>query len=486
VEFRVLGAFEVLDEGNSVPLGGRKQRSLLAILLLRANKVVSSDALIDELWGERPPASAQHTLQAYVSRLRKVLRETGDGRPVLVSYPAGYLLRVASGELDLDRFEHLAEEGRRALAAGATRDAASTCRAALSLWSGPALADLRFEPFARVDAERLEERRLAVLEDRVEADLQLGRHVALVAELEALVAEHPLRERLREDLMLALYRSGRRAEALEAYRSARSYLVEECGLEPGRQLQALHHAILHQDPRFDPETSAPASVLTTVGPADEAPRGPEQPAHHGGAPDRPPESGIAASAPVGRRSGLTHRGRAVVAGVAVLAVVVVDGFLRTGGEGRPKLSASAVQADSVVFVDPGNAALVAQTDTGGRPSGIASGFGRLWVTDSANGRVLVLDPSTFRIEDQIPLGRNPTGLAAGANGIWVIDAGSGTVSEISSGSHTVVATLQVGASPVAIAEGAGALWVADASSGALSRIDPSTASVVDTISVSQR
>jgi DNA-binding SARP family transcriptional activator len=115
MEFRVLGAFEVLDEGNSVPLGGRKQRSLLAILLLRANKVVSSDALIDELWGERPPASAQHTLQAYVSRLRKVLRETGDGRPVLVSYPAGYLLRVASGELDLDRFEHLAEEGRRAL-----------------------------------------------------------------------------------------------------------------------------------------------------------------------------------------------------------------------------------------------------------------------------------------------------------------------------------------------------------------------------------
>jgi ABC-type transport system substrate-binding protein/DNA-binding SARP family transcriptional activator len=486
VEFRVLGAFEVLDEGNSVPLGGRKQRSLLAILLLRANKVVSSDALIDELWGERPPASAQHTLQAYVSRLRKVLRETGDGRPVLVSYPAGYLLRVASGELDLDRFEHLAEEGRRALAAGATRDAAATCRAALSLWSGPALADLRFEPFARVDAERLEERRLAVLEDRIQADLQLGRHVALVAELEALVAEHPLRERLREDLMLALYGSGRRAEALEAYRSARSYLVQECGLEPGKQLQALHRAILHQDPQFDPGSSEPASVLTTVGPADEAPRGPDQPVHHGDAPDRPPESEIAAGAPVGRRTRLTHRRRAIVAGVAVLAVAVVGGALvRTGRENTPKLPASAVQADSVVFVDARHAALIAQTDTGGRPSGIASGFGRLWITDSANGRVLVLDPSTFRIEDQIPLGRDPTGLAASANGIWVIDPGSGTVSEISSGSHTVVATVPVGASPVAIAAGAGALWVADASSGALSRIDPNTASVVDTISVGQ-
>jgi DNA-binding SARP family transcriptional activator len=245
----VLGALEVVHGGKSVPLGGRRQRSLLAILLLRANKVISSDALIDELWGERPPDSAQHTLHAYVSRLRKLLREDGSGEHVLVSYPAGYMLRVGFEELDLDRFEHLADDGRRALSSGAAGDAAAKCRAALSLWQGPALADLRFESFARVDVERLEERRVGVLEDRIDADLKLREHAALVAELESLVAEHPLRERLRQQLMLALYRSGRQAEALEAYRSARSYLVDECGLEPGKQLQTLQQAILNRERR---------------------------------------------------------------------------------------------------------------------------------------------------------------------------------------------------------------------------------------------
>src|SRR5947209_6294044 len=160
MEFQVLGVVEALHGGQPVPLGGRRQRSLLAILLLRANTIVSSDALIDELWSEAPPASAQHTLHAYISRLRKVLRGRG-GEDILVSYPAGYMLRVGFGELDLDRFERLAAEGRRALATDAVAEAASKCREALSLWQGPALADLRFEAFARVDAERLEERRLS-------------------------------------------------------------------------------------------------------------------------------------------------------------------------------------------------------------------------------------------------------------------------------------------------------------------------------------
>jgi peptide/nickel transport system substrate-binding protein len=475
VEFRVLGALEVVHDGKSVPLGGRRQRSLLAILLLRANEVVSNDALIDELWGERPPATAHHTLQAYVSRLRKLLRENGGDENVLVSYPSGYLLRIGFGAFDLDRFEHLAEEGRRALAAGAAAEAAEACRAALSLWTGPALADLRFEPFARVDVERFEERRLGVVEDRIEADLHRGQHVALVAELEALVAEHPLRERLREQLMLALYRSGRQAEALEAYRSARTYLVEECGLEPGKQLQTLHQAILDQDAQLDLDISERSAVLTTVRPAEEA----TQPRPEGGWPDPPLRDAT-------RRARRLDKSRGVTVGVAVLAVAVAVGALVVTRRGTDRtLRGSAVHPDSVVFIDPAHDKLVGQTSIGGRPAAIAAGFGRLWVADGANGRVLVLDPSTFRIEDQIPLGREPAALVASGNGMWVTDPASGTVSEIASGSHTVVATVQVGTSPTAIAAGAGALWVADAASGGLARIDPSTASVVDTISVGQ-
>jgi ABC-type transport system substrate-binding protein/DNA-binding SARP family transcriptional activator/streptogramin lyase len=502
VEFRVLGALELVDGGQAVPLGGRRQRSLLAILLLRANKVVTSDSLIDELWGERPPPTAQHTLHAYVSRLRKLLREHGGSEQMLVSYPDGYLLRVEFGQFDLNRFEHLAEEARRALDTGAFQQAAATCRAALALWRGPALADLRFEPFARVDVERLEEQRVGVVEDRIAADLNLGRHAVLVAELEALIAEHPLRERLREQLMLALYRSGRRAEALEAYRSARTYLVEECGLEPGKPLQSIHRRILDGDRRLDLAGSGRASVMTTVGADDATPREPRQATREPGQAPREPRqaphdgpNGAAPSpanhpaprAPAGkRRIGWMTRRRWEVAGIGGLAAAVAASALLTIDAGSDRtLAASAVHPNSVVFVDPAHPRLLGQVDTGGRPAEIATGFGRVWVSDSANGRVLVLDPSTFRIEDQIPVGRAPTGLVAGGNGMWVIDPGSGNVFEIASGSHTVVATVTVGTRLSAIAAGAGAVWIADASSGVLTRVDPDTASVADTIVVGQ-
>ena len=178
-------------------------------------------ALIDELWGERPPPSAAHTLQVYVSRLRSAFRQSGGDEGDLVTRPPGYVLRVGFGELDLQRFEHLAEEGRRALASDSPERAAERLREALALWRGDPLADLAFEPFARIDVERLEELRLAALEDRIDADLALGRHTALVPETERLVAQYPLRERLRGQLMLALYRAGRQADALTAYRETR-------------------------------------------------------------------------------------------------------------------------------------------------------------------------------------------------------------------------------------------------------------------------
>jgi DNA-binding SARP family transcriptional activator len=242
MEFRLLGPLEVADRDRSLALGGVKQRSLLAVLLLHANEVVSTDRLIDELWGGEPPATAPKSVQVYVSKLRK---EIGEGR--LVTRAPGYVLRLGGSERDLARFEQLVAEARRA----APEAAARKLREALALWRGPALADLAYEPFAQAEIARLEELRLAVLEQRIDADLAAGRHAELVGELEALAARHPLRERLRCQLMLALYRSARQAEALDAYRAARRELSEELGLEPSEELKRLERAILRQDPAID-------------------------------------------------------------------------------------------------------------------------------------------------------------------------------------------------------------------------------------------
>ena len=244
MDFRLLGPLEVVERDRPLALGGAKQRSLLAILLLQANELVSVDRLIDLLWGAAPPATCNKSIQVYVSRLRKQL---GDDR--LATHAPGYVLHVEPSELDLAHFEQLVGEARRADA----RRAALKLRDALALWRGPALADLAYEPFAQPEIARLEELRMAVLEQRIDADLAVGRHADLVGELEALIGRHSLRERLRFQLMLALYRSGRQAEALDAYRDARRELSEELGLEPGEELKHLEQAILRQDPALDLE-----------------------------------------------------------------------------------------------------------------------------------------------------------------------------------------------------------------------------------------
>jgi predicted ATPase/DNA-binding SARP family transcriptional activator/Tfp pilus assembly protein PilF len=239
VEFRLLGPLEVERDGRVLPVGGRRQRALLTFLLLHANTVVARDRLIDALWGEDPPETAANALQVAVHTLRKLL-----GADRIVTRGSGYLLRVEAGELDLQRFTGSVERAR----AKRPADAAKTLRQALALWTGPALSDLGETPFVETERALLEELHLGTLEDRVGADLALGRHAELVPELEALVASHPYRERLRREHMLALYRSGRQAEALEAYRSGRRLLVDELGIEPGAELQELERAILRQDP----------------------------------------------------------------------------------------------------------------------------------------------------------------------------------------------------------------------------------------------
>jgi DNA-binding SARP family transcriptional activator/DNA-binding CsgD family transcriptional regulator len=241
MEFRVLGPLEARDSGRVMPLGAGKQRSLLGVLLLHANEAVSVDRLVDELWGERPPARATKLVQGYVSTLRKLL-----GADRLVTRRPGYLVRVEPSELDVVEFERLVTRARNEPPEGAAR----RLREALALWRGPAFADVRLEGLALSEAERLNELRLTALLDRIDADLALGRHEELVGELEALIAEHPLRERLRGQLMLALYRAGRQAEALDVYRQTRTVLTEELGIEPSVELLSLERAILNQDPEL--------------------------------------------------------------------------------------------------------------------------------------------------------------------------------------------------------------------------------------------
>jgi DNA-binding SARP family transcriptional activator len=242
MEFRILGPLEVLEEGRALELGGAKQRALIALLLLNANRIVARDRLIDALWDERPPETAHKALQVHVSQLRKLL---GAGH-VLTRTP-GYLLQVEEGALDLQRFQALVAEAKQA----EPREAAAKLREALSLWRDRALADFSYERFAQAEIARLEELRVAALEERFEAELALGLHADVVGELEGLVREHPLRERLRRQLMLALYRSGRQAEALEAFQEGRRVLVEELGIDPSSALRELERAILTQDPALD-------------------------------------------------------------------------------------------------------------------------------------------------------------------------------------------------------------------------------------------
>ncbi|MDQ4069944.1 MAG: winged helix-turn-helix domain-containing protein, partial [Actinomycetota bacterium] len=264
IRYRLLGPLEVVDDdGHRVDVGGRQPRTLLAVLLVAEGRRVTLDALVDAIWGEDPPASATGTVQSYVSRLRR--RFGADQQ--LTWDEAGYRLDVSADQVDARRFDALAEEGRALLAAGRFEEARAVLREAEELWRGPALADFADFEFAMGPAARLEQRRLSATEDRLAADLALGRHAAVVGELAELVAAHPLREGLRMQLALALYRSGRQAEALRALADAARTLREELGIEPSRPLRDLESAILAHDPSLELPPLAAAAPPATAAPA---------------------------------------------------------------------------------------------------------------------------------------------------------------------------------------------------------------------------
>ncbi len=286
MEFRILGPLEVVDGERTLPLGARTRRALLAVLLLRRGQVVSVDEIVEALWGAEPPRTAEHSIQVYVSELRKVLGAdpVADAPVAITLQPPGYAMRIPSEALDVNRSERLAERGRAAMAAGDPGAAAALLGEALDLWRGPPLADFAYDDFARGDIESLEELRLGTTEDRIDADLALGRHAETVAELQTLVDAHPFRERLRTSLMLALYRSGRQAEALQEFHRARTLLADDLGIDPGHELSGLAAAILAQDPALawrpsattEPSTQAPVGHSADEGTTQPVPPPPER------------------------------------------------------------------------------------------------------------------------------------------------------------------------------------------------------------------
>jgi YVTN family beta-propeller protein len=440
IDFRILGPLEAVDRDGPMALGGPKQKALLALLLLHRNQLVSTSRLIDELWGERPPPTAIKIVQGYISNLRKVL---GDG--VLVTRGHGYVLHMQPGAVDVDRFESLAAQGRRALRHSDGAIAAARLQDALALWRGPALADFAYEPFAQGEIARLEDARLAALEDRIEAELMLGDHGVLVGELEALVGEHRHRERLLAQLMLALYRSGRQADALSAYHRARTAVSEELGLEPGPQLRTLQQQILNHDPALDPP------IMFTASSTDHA------------------------------RAARGHK-LIVLGGALLLAAAISAAVVElTAGAGNGLRAAP----NSVAEIDIRTNSVVAQAAVGARPSAIAFGFGSLWVADLDDHTISRVDPHTLRTSQTVPVDDPPTAVAAAGGAIWVVDSNPTAdyvaVNRIDPQFGTVQSVARVGnvvpGTPAAAAANGSTLWVAP-NDGDLTRLDARTGKVV--------
>jgi DNA-binding SARP family transcriptional activator/DNA-binding beta-propeller fold protein YncE len=374
VRFRILGPLDLANGAGPHSLDAPKQRALLAVLLLHPNETVSSERLIDELWGERPPATAMKVLQTYVSQLRRII-----GAEAIETRPPGYLLRVDEDTLDATAFRRLAGDGRRLAAESRHEDAAARFREALALWRGPPLADVSFESFARNEVERLEEERLSVLMDLIDAELALGRHEHVVPELETLVRQHQLHERLRAQLMLALYRSGRQADALATYQDGRRVLVDELGLEPGRELQELEKAILRHDAALD----APA----------------------------PPKTPRLAPSPAFVSP---WRAGALVAIVGVALAVVLAFALGRGHEATVTF-----RPNSVGFIDAASGKVTRSFPVGRDPRAIVLSGDSLWVANFRDQTISHVRRATGATAT-IPVGGHPIDLAADRDTIWVL------------------------------------------------------------------
>jgi DNA-binding SARP family transcriptional activator len=364
VEFRILGPLEVVEDGNPVALGTLKERLVLGVLLLHANEFVSRERLIDELWGVAPPATARKAVNVYVSKLRKTLG--GNGHDPIATADGGYRLVIDAELLDADRMRSLVARARERMGDGESEAASRLLQEALALWRGPTLAGLALESLGRDEVAQLDELRLTALMDRIDCDLALGRHEQALGELQVLVREHPLRERVRAQQMLALYRAGRQADALDAYAEARGTLVDDLGIEPSQALQRLQQAIL----RHDPALEAPAGTAA----AD-------------GAPPAPPPALPARSRPRQRgrrRRYLVAAGLVIVAAIAALAAVLST---RGGGVGPPSSPVSYVGPNDVARLDPATGKVVGAGGGGVKPGPMALVGEWLWVVTRGDAMI---------------------------------------------------------------------------------------------------
>lgn len=409
MDLQLLGPIEATVDGRPVRLGATKQRAVLAMLALRVNRTVSVDRMIEGLWGEEIPDTAPKMVQLYVSQLRRLVPDDGAA---IVTHGRGYELRLDPSAVDVERFEQL-------MAAGAPRDA-------LALWRGDPLSDVADEPFAAAEIRRLEELRLQAAEQAIDDDLAAGRHAEVIPELEARVAANPLREKLHAQRMLALYRCGRQADALAAYRDARQVLVEQIGVEPGAELRALHDAVLNQDPALDPVKRGPPLVANRAPP---------------------------------------RRVAAVVA--ALLAAGGLAAFAVSRGTDAPSLPR--VDENAVGVLDSLTGRITTQYAVGRNPSAIAAGGGSMWVASENDGTVTRLDGERDAVV--IPVDDHPAGLAFAAGSLWVVDDQEGVVAKVDPATNRVVHRIAAGNSPGAIAAGFGALWVTSAVDRTLARID---------------
>ena len=485
MDFRILGPLEVWDGDRELSLGGGKQRALLALLLIHPNESLSTDRLIDELWDEQPPQTAGKALHNYVSQLRRML---GDDR--LQTQPRGYALRVRPGELDVDGFRQQFEEGRRAQAAGDPERAALLLREALALWRGSPLADFTYEAFARDEIGRLDELHLSALIERIDADLALGRHVDVIGELETLVAQHPAQERLRGQLMLALYRSERQAEALQVYQDARRVLVEELGIEPSQALQRLEQSILTQDTAIEL-------------PVSERPR-----------------PTVADARSSSRRWPVMLQNQRLLVAVLVAAAAVGGAAAALFAWSDNSEPAQIVAGNAVAIIDPRSDRVTGQVAVGAAPAALAIGKGSLWVANTVDLSVSRVDLASGKTTRTIPVGGVPISLAVGRNAVWVVrrradghpeliaidprfdavgsgrrmvqgDAGGsasvavapdgvwvvaegGFLARFDAAGKAIATRIATGNSPAALAVGEGAVWAGDPLGNTVARVDPAT------------
>ncbi len=511
MEFGILGPVEVRRDGRELNVGGPKQRALLAILLLAEGSVVSRDRLIDGLWGERAPASAEHTLDDYISRLRKSLEEPDR----IVRRAPGYALVVDDDELDLARFERAFARGRAQLAQRDPAGAAATLRDALALWRGQALADLLDEPFATSEAQRLDERRQLAREELFEAKLQAGNGDEILGDLEAHVRDEPFRERPAGQLMRALYAAGRQADALDAYRAVQRRFAEELGLEPSSKLKELERMILAHDPALTahrvrsrrPSRRVPRPALLVLGAVVVLPAIATAVALTVG---RSPASARPASAAGlvvlgGGRitlsdapAALTKLGNSLwlaepdtgdLVQVSARSEQVVERIPVGGSPGTIAAAGGSIWTATVpggvlTRIDPGTERVTQRISLGqARVDALAAGDGSLWLADPVDASLLDVDPSAGTIERTLPLGFRPTALLAADRELWIADYDSGTIAELDPADGRTVVELQVGTGPTALCAAAGSIWVANSLDSTVARVDPSRGIVVAAIPV---